>query len=172
MALMDSPGMIPLLVAVHAVMSLPQAAAIYSWPDTWRLREWPLKAALHRVNEDAYLMSRMYPAYGWARSIDETAGKSGQVFALAEPARAYCSARIIVAEESKAGALTSDAAGSRRAARPAPSRYLRTQAAWFWMAVRAGCRPLCQEFAGERDRLGHHTDKGGAWRGYLPSGLD
>jgi hypothetical protein len=102
-ALMDSPGIIPLLLVAHAVLSFPQAAAIYSWPDTWRLREWPLKAALHRVNEDAYLISRMYPAYGWARSIDETAGKRGQVFALAEPARAYCSARIIVAEESEGG---------------------------------------------------------------------
>ncbi len=137
MALVDSPGMIPLLVAVHAVMSLPQAAAIYSWPDTWRLREWPLKAALRRVNEDAYLMSRMYPAYGWARSIDETAGKSGQVFALAEPARAYCSARIIVAEESEGGRAlraTLQAAAGRRDLRRAAISGLK-QHGFGWLFV-------------------------------------
>ncbi|MEN6602047.1 MAG: hypothetical protein ABFD86_06485 [Bryobacteraceae bacterium] len=125
-ALMDSPGMIPLLVAAHAVMSLPQVTTVYSWPDTWRLREWPLKAALHRVSEDAYLMPRMYPAFGWARTIDEVAGKGGLVFALAEPARAYCSARVIVAGESGGGRAVR--AMLEAAVRPSPPGDVRRAA--------------------------------------------
>jgi hypothetical protein len=103
LALMDSPGMIPLLVVVHAVLSLPWVTQIYSWPDTWRLRGWPLLAARHRVNEDAYLSERMFPSYVWARAIDEVATKKELVFSLAEPARAYCAARVIVAQESDGG---------------------------------------------------------------------
>lgn len=103
LALMNSPGMLPLLVVAHAVLSLPQVAGTYSWPDSWRLQEWPLRAALRRLNEDAYLSARMFPAYGWARSIEQAAAKNELVFALAEPARAYCAARVIVAAESSGG---------------------------------------------------------------------
>jgi hypothetical protein len=95
--------MLPLLVVAHALLSLPPVAGTYSWLDSWRLREWPLKADLQCVNEDAYLSARMFPAYGWARSIELAAAKNELVFALAEPARAYCAANVIVAAESDGG---------------------------------------------------------------------
>jgi hypothetical protein len=89
LSLMDSPGMLPLLVVAHAVLSLPQITGTYSWLDSWRLREWSPQAAVRYVSEDAYLTARMFPAYGWARSIEQAAAKNELVFALAEPARAY-----------------------------------------------------------------------------------
>ncbi len=102
-ALMDSPGMIPLLVAAHAVLSLPCITAVYSQRDTWRLRGWPVMEALHRVNEDVYLTEHMFPAIAWARDIDQVTAKNQLVFSLVEPARAYCSARVVVAHESVDG---------------------------------------------------------------------
>lgn len=102
-ALMDSPGMIPLLLAAHAVLSLPWITGIYSAPSTWRLRGWPVRAALHQVNEDIYLTEHMFPAIAWARDIDDVTAKKDLVFSLVEPARAYCSARVVVARESVGG---------------------------------------------------------------------
>jgi hypothetical protein len=102
-ALLDSPGMIPLLVAAHAVLSLPWITEVYSQPDTWRLRGWPVMEALHQVNEDVYLTEHMFPAIAWARAIDEVTAKKELVFSLVEPARGYCSARVVVAHESDGG---------------------------------------------------------------------
>ncbi len=102
LAVKDSPGAIPVLMAAHAVLSLTWVAPIYSWPDVWRLREWPWMAARHRVNEDVYLTMRMFPAYPWARAIERATERGDVVFALAEPARPYCSRRVIVASETPA----------------------------------------------------------------------
>jgi hypothetical protein len=99
-ALMDSPGVIPLLIAAHAVLSLPWITAVYSAPDAWRLRGRPVRAALHRVREDVYLTEHMFPAIAWARDIDQVTAKNELVFSLVEPARGYCSARVVVAQDS------------------------------------------------------------------------
>jgi hypothetical protein len=99
-ALMDSPGVIPLLIVAHAVLSLPWITSVYSAPDTWRLQGWPVRAALHQENEDVYLTEHMFPAIAWARDIDHVTAKSELLFSLVEPARAYCSAKVIVARES------------------------------------------------------------------------
>ncbi len=102
-ALMDSPGMIPVLIVAHAVFSIPWITSVYSQPDTWRLRGWPVMEALHRVNEDVYLTEHMFPAIAWARDIDQVTAKNELVFSLVEPARGYCSARVVVAQESDGG---------------------------------------------------------------------
>ena len=92
---------LPFLAIVNAIVCWPAVVGSYSHSDNWRLRDFPLRAALRLEPEEAFLSARL-PDYDAARLIERLAPVNGRVFSFGSFPEAYTSREIIVSAESSA----------------------------------------------------------------------
>ncbi|MGH9721349.1 MAG: hypothetical protein ACRD8O_14150 [Bryobacteraceae bacterium] len=76
------------LAAMHAILSLPPVIPLYANPHTWRLEEFPWRAALRLESEDAYLKRRL-GEYEIARMLEINVPSDGRTLSLLDTPRAY-----------------------------------------------------------------------------------
>jgi hypothetical protein len=108
MAVQNTPGMLPLLLLLHSVVSWPDAVAAYAHPTAWRLTRLRIAPALRKVPADAYLRSKL-TGYSMARTIDELVPQNAQVLTLWPVPQAYTTRKLWNNAESASGQHASQA---------------------------------------------------------------
>lgn len=93
LAVENSPGILPLLLVLHSLVSWPRAVATFADENAWRITGIPVEVALWRAREDDYLRSKL-PGYGLARAIDEIIPEPARVLMLSRVPPAYTSRRV------------------------------------------------------------------------------
>jgi 4-amino-4-deoxy-L-arabinose transferase-like glycosyltransferase len=89
------------LLLLHAVACWPAVIALYEAPGAWRLRGFPVRAALRLEPENEYL-DRTYPEYRLARLLEENVPPGSRVLDLQGAATAYTRAEVLVFWQSAA----------------------------------------------------------------------
>jgi hypothetical protein len=102
LALEHSPGILPLVLLLHSLVSWPDAVKFYADPYVWRLTGMPVEAALRRIPEDQWLGSRSRE-YGMARAVDSTVPAGARVFNLCGVPQAYTNRLLVGSHESAEG---------------------------------------------------------------------
>lgn len=92
-------GLLPLLAATHAAISLPGMLPRYLHPYAWKLDWPPYAAALRRIPEDVYLSQRL-DAYPVARRLDAEIPGRQMIYAVSNVPQAYTRHRILVGYQS------------------------------------------------------------------------
>ena len=82
-----------ILLLVHGVASLPFLLPLYAGDHTWRIDEFPWRAALRLDPEDAFLTQKM-GAYPVARAADRLLPLNAQIFATFQLPLAYTTRRF------------------------------------------------------------------------------
>ena len=108
MAVQNSPGMLPLLLLLHSLISWPYAVAAYADPTAWRITGLRVAPALRWVSQDAYLRNEL-PGYAIARAIDELVPENAQVLTLCPVPQSYTTRRLWNASEPAKGQLAAQA---------------------------------------------------------------
>lgn len=93
LAVQNSPGVLPLLLVLHSLVSWPRAVATFADEKAWRIAGIPVKVALRRVPADDYLRSKL-PWYGLARALDDIIPEPARVLAMPNVPLAYTSRRL------------------------------------------------------------------------------
>jgi len=94
LAVRNSPGAAPALAVVAALSGWPGVMHLYTAGDAWRLRGFPVAAALRQEPEDQYLNARV-PGYALARLVDQFVPERGRTFAFGEVAAAYTTREVV-----------------------------------------------------------------------------
>lgn len=96
------------LVLASVVTCWPPVVSRYCAPGLWRLEQFPLRAALRMIPEDAWL-AKSSTLIAMAQVVEKTVPSNARVFALsASVARAYTSRGVVVRWESASGETTGD----------------------------------------------------------------
>ncbi len=107
LALENSWGALPAVVAFQLWACLPSTLAAYAAPWSWRIRDIPVAAAFGRQPEAAFLASRLLD-YGFKTAIDREVPPGGRIFSYAGRPEAYLDRTIVVSYESTLGLLVQD----------------------------------------------------------------
>jgi hypothetical protein len=102
LALEHSPGVLPLVLLLHSLVSWPDAVKAYADPYVWRLTGVPVDAALRRISEDQWLGSRSRE-YAMARQVDYLVPAGARVFNLCGVPQAYANRLLVGSHESAEG---------------------------------------------------------------------
>ena len=102
LALEPSPGVLPLVLLVHSLVSWPDAVKFYADPYVWRLTGIPVEAALRRIPEDQWL-GRRSREYGMARTVGSLVPAGARVFNLCGVPQAYTNRLLVGPHESAEG---------------------------------------------------------------------
>lgn len=97
LAMQNSPGIAPLLIALHSFVSWPNAVATFAAADSWRITGIPVNVALRRTSQDEYLTKRL-PGYALARTVEEMTSVPAHVLMLEIAPHAYSSLRLLSAQ--------------------------------------------------------------------------
>jgi len=92
-------GILAVLAAVHATISLPGMLPKYLHPYAWKLDWPPYAAALRRIPEDVYLSQRL-ETYPVARRLDAELPGTQMIYAISNVPQAYTRHRILVGYQS------------------------------------------------------------------------
>lgn len=90
-----APVLLPLLVAVHALVSWPSVIPIYAHQYAWRLDGIRWKAALRLESEEGYL-ARKFPDYSVARMVEEKVPEREKILTFAQIPEAYTTRETLV----------------------------------------------------------------------------
>jgi len=104
LAVQNSPGVIPLLLLLHSLVSWPGAVAAYADLRAWRITNMPVRAALRTTPEDEYLQAKL-DGYAMARTIDRITPSDARVLTLCRVPQAYTTRRLWNCSESAEGEL-------------------------------------------------------------------
>jgi hypothetical protein len=104
LAVQNSPGVIPLLLLLHSLLSWPAAVAAYADSRAWRITNIPVGAALRMNPEDNYLQAKL-EGYAMARTIDRIIPSNAKVLTLCRVPQAYTTRRLWNSSESAEGEL-------------------------------------------------------------------
>lgn len=91
-----SRGVLPVVMAAHAILSWPHVLKLYSSQYAWRLERIPVAAALRIQKEEKYLTDFSY-GYVVARMIEDFVPKGEKVFTFSGVAEAYTTRDILTA---------------------------------------------------------------------------
>ncbi len=91
-----APGIAPLLVVFHALISWPSHIKMYADPYCWRLERVTWREALRIVPEEEWL-NRRWAGYPIARMIEQFVPPGEKVFAWQRVSEAYTTREILVA---------------------------------------------------------------------------
>ncbi|MDX2154465.1 MAG: hypothetical protein SFV54_27235 [Bryobacteraceae bacterium] len=91
----------------HAVTCWPSVVALYCAPGSWRLWEFPLRAALRIEPEESYLRGRL-GEWELLQFINEKTPTQSRILALGGLAKAYAKRDVLVAYESAIGEVLRD----------------------------------------------------------------
>jgi len=101
------PVLLVLVVAFHAVASWPTVVNRWAPPMAWRIRSFPLRAALRKVPEERY--ERLTgPGFELARLIDQYVPPGEPVLTLSGIPSAYTSREVVVSFQSAYGMILKD----------------------------------------------------------------
>jgi hypothetical protein len=89
------PRAVSALVLLHAIASWPPILDTYA-PNSWRITDFPLSAALRREPADQYLR-RVLQDYALAKAIDQYVPPGERILSLSSLPEAYTSHEILVA---------------------------------------------------------------------------
>ena len=131
LAVQNSPGVIPLLLLLHSLVSWPDAVTAYADSRAWRITNMPLGAALRTIPEGDYLQAKL-DGYAMARTIDRITPSDAKVLTLCRVPQAYTTRRLWNRSESAEGELAFQILLSAAQAGQRP-RY----AVWFRLPKRA-----------------------------------
>jgi hypothetical protein len=95
------------LVIAHVVISWPAVTPLYAQRYAWRLRGFPLRAALRKVPEDSFLDANL-GNYRMARLIERTVPPDATIFAWSQVAEAYTRRNILVSYQSASNQVLAD----------------------------------------------------------------
>lgn len=104
LAMASFPRTLMVVVAAHAILSLPPVVRLYADRYAWRLHSVPWEAAL-RIEPEQRWLSTHFPEYTVARAIEDKVPPGGAVFSFNQVAEAYTSRRVLVAYQSALGQL-------------------------------------------------------------------
>jgi len=104
LAVQNIPGVIPLLLLLHSLVSWPGAVAAYADLRAWRITKMPVRAALRTIPEDEYLQAKL-EGYAMARTIDRITPSDAKIFTLCRVPQAYTTRKLSDRSESAEGEL-------------------------------------------------------------------
>lgn len=84
------------LALSHAVLSLPPVVALYAAPGSWRIPEFPLRAALRIESEDQYKARRIGETFGIVQMINAKTEKGAIVYTALPLPDAYCDRTVLL----------------------------------------------------------------------------
>ena len=102
LALANSWGVLPVLAVFHAVISWPSVLNVYCDPNAWRIRGFPVRAALRLEPESTYITAHIGD-YALKPAIEQDVPPGGRIFSFAGRPAAYFDRDIIVGYESSLG---------------------------------------------------------------------
>lgn len=118
-----TPGVLPVIVMLHALLSWPHVLRKYSSPFAWRLNALPVAAALRIGKEEQYL-AKNFPGYIVARMVEDAVPATDKVFTYSGIPEAYTSREILVGYQSGFNNTMSDIIYAALFADYAPTRHL------------------------------------------------
>jgi hypothetical protein len=124
LAFSELPWLLMVLVAAHAVSSIPSVYQRYA-PGGWSLNRVSLKAALRIVPEDTYL--KQADEYNTARLVERVVPPGDKVFSFFPTAESYTQREFLVGWQSAYGEVLQDILWTPLAADMMPTRILRFQ---------------------------------------------
>jgi hypothetical protein len=124
LAVQNSRGVLPFLIAVHALISWPHVLRTYCSPYAWRLERIPVAAALRITNEDKYLADRSH-SYVVARMIEDHVPPGEPVFSFSGASDAYMTRELRVAYMAASNGMLGDFVWSALFSDLAPTGRLR-----------------------------------------------
>jgi hypothetical protein len=98
----------PALALLHAVLSWPSVAVLYTLTGAWQLSNIPWRGALRITPEEAYLESRR-PDFAIVSALNRVAPADAKVFVFRSIAEAYTTREIVVSHQSASGWVMFDA---------------------------------------------------------------
>lgn len=104
LAVQNTPGVLPLLLVLHCLVSWPTAVGRYAAAGAWRIRGIPVARAFGTVPEDAQLM-RAVDGYAMARLIERVVPLNARILALSPVPQAYTARLLWHYTDSAAGEL-------------------------------------------------------------------
>jgi len=94
LAIANLPWLLLALVAANAIACWPAMYGFYSTPGSWQLYEVPIKAALRRQSEDAYLSED--PDYKIVRMIGGLVPPNDRIFAIGQGGKSYLPREVLI----------------------------------------------------------------------------
>jgi hypothetical protein len=104
LAVQNSPGILPLLLVLHSLVSWPGAVNRFADPSAWRISKIPVMEALRVVPEDAQLQAAV-EGYGVARTIEQVTPARSRILTLCPVPQAYTTRLLFHPSESAIGKL-------------------------------------------------------------------
>jgi Dolichyl-phosphate-mannose-protein mannosyltransferase len=106
LAVADIPWLLPTLVVAHCITCWPAIYNLYSSPGAFRIENVPVKAALRREREDAYLSQD--PEYAAARMIGGIVPPTEPIFAISQGGQSYLQRDLLIGYESASNEVLQD----------------------------------------------------------------
>jgi hypothetical protein len=94
LAITNLPWLLLALLAANVIACWPTMYLRYCAPGAWRIENVPVRAALRRQSEDAYLSQD--PDYKTARMIARVVPPNGRIFAVSQGGRSYLPREILI----------------------------------------------------------------------------
>jgi hypothetical protein len=100
-------SVLPVLAVFHALVCWPGILSMYCHPWAWRVSEIPVRAALRKEPEGAFIQSRLGD-YALKTVIEHNVAPREKIFSSAGRPEAYIEREIVVSYESALGNLSQD----------------------------------------------------------------
>jgi Dolichyl-phosphate-mannose-protein mannosyltransferase len=94
LAIANLPWLLLALVAANVIVCWPMMYGFYCTPGAWQVFNVPVKAALRRQSEDAYLSQD--PDYKMARMIGRVVPAGARIFAIGQGGRSYLPREVLI----------------------------------------------------------------------------
>ncbi len=101
------PFAAPAFTLLHVAACLPGVVTLYCHPHSWRLSNFPLRAALRQESETDYLLRKSIP-FAVARLLEQQVPPDARVFSFAPVAQAYTERSVLVGGLSSPGRVLQD----------------------------------------------------------------
>jgi len=106
LALVNVPWLLLVLIAATAIGCWPTMTRFYCAPGAWQLYDVPVKAALRRQSEDAYLSQD--PDYKLVRMIGRVVPQGARIFAVGLGGRSYLPRETLIGYQGAANEVMQD----------------------------------------------------------------
>jgi hypothetical protein len=106
LAVANLPWLLMVLVAANVVACWPRIYERYCTPGAWRIENVPVKAALRRQSEDAYLSQD--PDYTIVRMIGRVVPPGARIFAVGQGGRSYLPREVLIGYQGAANEVMQD----------------------------------------------------------------
>jgi len=108
LAMENSRGILPIVALFQSFFCWPAVMDAYCDPNAWRIRGFPIRAALHPEARSRYIASHVGD-YALKGAIERAVGPHQRIFSFAGRAAAYIDRDIVVGYESSQGIRIQDA---------------------------------------------------------------